>query len=368
MRHLVSSLALLFALVVAPASAQDAFDGGGESALLDRINEIRQQAGAGALSRDQALDSAARTHSLDMAAADQLMHVSPTTGTPIDRVHAVGHETGEVAENVAMHTGAADAQQALEASDAHLANMLNPRFTHVGLAVARDEAGVYVTQVFARIETQPAPAVEVPAPPAATVTVAPPAFAEPETQPAPPPAPQVVAPAPPVVAAPIEAPAPSGGGQTGAPGQVVTVRTAQGSTAFWVCGSGRWWYYPMPDGTRSGQLQADVSMVGSPPGFGACAHGASGTVAIGAPATGGHAAPAAAYGSAPQPRGPVYSRPRVVQPGSVGPYYGAQPYGAQPYGGTYAPGPAYGPQPYGRRYVPAPVYGPQPYGRVILVR
>jgi len=363
MRHLVSSLLLLLALVAAPSSAQDAFDGGGESALLDRINEIRRQAGAGALSRDQALDSAARTHSLDMAAADQLMHVSPTTGTPIDRVHAVGHETGEVAENVAMHTSATEAQQALEASDAHLANMLNPRFTHVGLAVARDESGVYVTQVFARIEVQAAPAIEVPAPPTATVTMAPPAFAQPETQPAP----QVVAPAaPPVVAAPnVEGPAPSAGGQTGAPGQVISVRTAQGSTAFWVCGSGRWWYYPMPEGTRSGQLQADVSVVGSPPGFGACAQGASGTVAIGAPAT---SAPAAAYGSAPQPRGPVYSRPRVVQPGSVGPYYGAQPYGTPPYGGTYAPAPAYGPQPYGRRYAPAPAYGPQPYGRVILVR
>lgn len=362
MRHLVASLSLLIALAAAPALAQDAFDGAGETAVLDRVNEIRAQAGAGALTRDPALDSAARTHSQDMASVDQLMHVSPTTGTPIDRVHAVGHETGEVAENVAMHTTALEAQQALEASDAHLANMLNPRFTHVGLAVARDEGGVYVTQVFARIEAVEAPAPAVEAPVVAPAVAAPPIAAQPLTA-EPIPAAPVQAQAAPIVAAP--PPPVASGAQIGAPGQVVTVRTAEGSTAFWVCGSGRWWYYPMPAGTRAGQLQADVSVVGAPPGFGACAPGATGTVAIG-----GGQAPAAAYGTQaygpqPAPQGPVYSRPRVVTPGSVGPYYG----GPQPYGRTYVPAPAYGPQPYGGTYAPAPAYGPQPYGRrVILVR
>lgn len=375
MRHLVSSLLLAAALagglplvgmVVSPTSvaAQDAFDAGGESAVLDRVNEVRQQAGAGPLLRDAALDSAARTHSLDMASADQLMHVSPTTGTPIDRVHAVGHSTGEVAENVAMHSGALEAQQALEASDAHLANMLNPRFTHVGIAVARDESGVYVTQVFARIEAPVAPAPSEPAAPSEPVVVAPPV--------APVEAPGVVPQAPvPQVDAQIETPtAPAG--QMGAPGQVITMRTEQGATTgFWVCGSARWWYYPLPAGTTAGQLQADLTVVGSPPGYGGCAPGASGAVAIGAPAaarpvgpTGGvYGAPASAYGTAPQAGGPVYSRPRVVVPGSVGPYYGAQPYGAQPYGAQ-----PYGPQAYPQTYRPAPMYGPQPYGRRIIIR
>jgi uncharacterized protein YkwD len=125
---------LTLCLTVGPvvAAAQDAFDGAAEQALLDRINEIRQQAGSGALTRDARLDAAARQHSAEMAAVGQLMHVSPHTGTPIDRVHAAGLETDEVAENVAMHADATSAQQALEASDAHLANMLNPRFTAHG--------------------------------------------------------------------------------------------------------------------------------------------------------------------------------------------------------------------------------------------
>jgi hypothetical protein len=375
MRHLIACFALTLVVAAAPVAAQDAFDGGAEASvdpreasLLARINEIRQQAGAAPLQRDAGLDTAARVHSTEMAAADQLMHVSPTTGTPIDRVHAAGHDTGEVAENVAMHATAPEAQQALEASDAHLANMLNPRFTHVGLAVAPDENGVYVTQVFARLEAQPAaastaPAVEVPA----VVAVAPPVVAEAVVPPA-----SVSVPVPPIsveatVAPPVPA-APAGpqvATAAGTPGQVLTVRTPQGATVgYWVCSSARWWYYPLPSGATSGQLQADLSVTGAPPGYGACAPGASGPVAIGGAAvtgptyaaprvatpgayagptsgyagpTGGvYGAPASAYGPGYGPSygyrpGPVYVQPRVVGPTVIGPWGGVRVVGPQPY-------------------------------------
>jgi hypothetical protein len=366
MRHpLAALLTLVLTLVAAPLVAQDV-DSAGEASLLDRINAIRAQAGAGPLARDGSLDAAARVHSAEMASVDQLMHVSPTTGTPVDRVHAVGHDTGEVAENVAMHTGAAEAQQALEASDAHLANMLNPRFTHLGVSVVRDESGVYVTEVFARIEAPAAPEAAPVAPaiaaPAAPMLEAPavtaPSMAAPTVA-----APTVAAPtvAAPTVAAPtVAAPAIASpaAGAIGAPGQVVTIRSPEGATAgFWVCGSGRWWYYPMPSGTTSGQLQADTSVSGSPPGFGGCAAGAAGAVAIGGAPSGG-GVPAAAY-AAPsggvygaRGGGAVYVAPRVVQPGVIGPWGGVRVVGPQPYPARpYAPRPYYGPQPYGRRVI-----------------
>lgn len=352
----------------APVAAQDAFDAGAEQALLDRINAVRGQAGSGPLARDGSLDAAARTHSAEMAASDQLMHVSPHTGTPIDRVHAAGLATDEVAENVAMHASADAAQQALEASDAHLANMLNPRFTHVGISAARDEGGIYVTQVFARIEAAaPAPPPAAVEPAVAAPFVAPPIVAEAAPAPAPaavpaaPMGPPAIAspgvPVAPAVSPPPAASAPSG--PAGAPGQVLTVRRPDGATqGYWVCGSGRWWYYPLPTGTTAGQLQADLSVSGSPPGYGACTAGPSGPVA---------AAPAPAYG------------PR--------PGYSARAYGPGAYGGVYgAPGPVYAP-----RYAPAPppayhrprvvvpgavigpwgggvrVIGPQPYGRRVII-
>jgi hypothetical protein len=149
-------------------------------------------------------------------------------------------------------------------------------------------------------------------------------------------------------------------GTLGAPGQVVTIRSPQGATSgFWVCGSGRWWYYPLPTGTTSGQLQADTSVTGSPPGFGGCAAGAAGAVAIGgAPPPPAGGVPAAAYGHAASGSvygargGAVYVAPRVVQPGVIGPWGGVRVVGPQPYPARpYAPRPYYGPQPYGRRVI-----------------
>ena len=328
MRHPIAALMIALVSLAAPLSAQD-IDPSGEATLLERLNELRAQAGAGGLQRDAALDSAARVHSEEMAATDRLMHVSQTTGTPVDRVRAAGVDTGEVAENVAMHSGPAQAQQALEASDAHLANMLNPRFTHVGLSVVRDESGVYVTEVFARRETAAetppleaaSPATAPPAPELAAPAVAAPAVAAPAVA-----APAMAAPAmaaPAAVAAPAVAAAPAAAGATGAAGQVVTIRTPQGATSgFWVCGSGRWWYYPLPTGTTSGQLQADTSVTGSPPGYGGCAGAAPGAaVAAGAPA----GVPAVASGA------PTYSAPRVVQPGMIVPWGGVRVVGPQPY-------------------------------------
>jgi hypothetical protein len=338
MRIVVLSLGLLavlaLAMPVAPAAAQDR-DGSGEEAVLARLNEIRAQVGAGALARHPSLDVAAAQHSVEMADTDQLMHVSPRTGTPVDRVRAAGLDVQEIAENVAMHGTVSDAQAALEASDAHLANMLNPRFTHVGLAAVRDERGFFLTQVFARVEA-PAPA----GPPVST----PPAASEPAPAPiGPAPAASAAAPSPP--APPVAAPQASSG-PSGVSGQVLTVRTAEGATlGYWVCGSGRWWYYPLPPTTTSGQhLAPDLTVTGGPPGYGACAAGPSGVVAVGGAAPMGAptvGAPAAAYGyrlrPAPAPP-PTYYAPRVVQPGSV----------IQPWGGGVGVGVGIGPQPYGR--------------------
>ena len=138
-------------LSVTPAStafAQD--DTAGEEAMLARINELRAAQGMGALIRDGHLDSAARTHSHDMADHQALTHVSTTTGTPADRVHAAGLSIDEIAENVAMHSDTAQAEATLEASPPHLANILNPRFTHVGLAAILHSDGTYITQMFGR--------------------------------------------------------------------------------------------------------------------------------------------------------------------------------------------------------------------------
>ena len=155
-RSFAASAILTLLALAAPFSVQTASaqtrDAAGEQTMLDAINAHRAAQGLEPLARDASLDAAALVHSAEMADRDVLEHVSEQTGTPADRVRAAGLSIAEIAENVAMHHSSEAAQQSLEGSEAHLGNMMNPRFTHAGIASVRDERGIYVTQVFGRIE------------------------------------------------------------------------------------------------------------------------------------------------------------------------------------------------------------------------
>lgn len=173
-RHLLSALLLSLTLSVSlsvslSAAAQDA----GEDAMLAQINAARQAQQLPPLVRSAELDAVARAHSTEMAQNGALAHVSDTTGSPEDRVRAAGLSTSTVAENVAMHRDAGQAQQALVASPPHLGNMMSTDATHVGIGVAPSPQGVYVTQVFAAL---PASAPAAPALPAVEAAPAAPEF------------------------------------------------------------------------------------------------------------------------------------------------------------------------------------------------
>ena len=135
---------------VSIAEAQD-FDGAGEQAMLERINALRAEQQLAAVVRLPTLDAVARAHSAEMARNGALAHVSTETGSPEDRVRNAGVDASGLSENVALHSDAALAHEALLQSPPHRANMLAPGVTHVGLGVVRTEGGAYVTQVFAQI-------------------------------------------------------------------------------------------------------------------------------------------------------------------------------------------------------------------------
>jgi hypothetical protein len=329
---LFAASALVFSLSHA-AYAQD--DTAGEDAMLARINELRAAQGAGPLARDGRLDQAARAHSHDMADHGQLTHVSTTSGTPTDRVHAAGLAIDEIAENVAMHSDTSQAEATLEASPPHLANMLNPRFTHVGLASILHGDGTYVTQVFGRIEGGAAVAAP---PPAVASAIVPPSTSATVTTPST----GMV-----TVTPPVGVPATTGESIVVPPSSsgVVTVPPARpGVAGYWVCGSGRWWYYPVPAGATSGtQLQPDTAVSGPPPGYATASCGGG------------------AYAVAPRPSVPtttiVTPPPRATTPVIVEPGLVIGPWG----GGVrveMAPAPMYPPGPV---YVtpPPPMYGPR---------
>lgn len=127
--------------------------------LYELINEERKKAGLEPLARDLKLEEIARGHSRDMAKNNFVGHISPTTGGPPDRLKAAGVEAKYFGENVSQgYNSAEDLHRGLMESPGHRMNILNSRFTHVGIGVETRGSGkgktFLVTELFIK-EWQP---------------------------------------------------------------------------------------------------------------------------------------------------------------------------------------------------------------------
>jgi uncharacterized protein YkwD len=124
-----------------------------EAAMLELVNRDRQRSGAKPLTTDSSLEETARAHSQDMVDGHFFGHKSPTTGVVDDRLRARGLRLGLFGENVAKGPSMTEAHALLLASPAHRQNVVNSRFTHVGIGVVQERAGdpplFAVTEVFA---------------------------------------------------------------------------------------------------------------------------------------------------------------------------------------------------------------------------
>jgi uncharacterized protein YkwD len=129
----------------AGAAAVDA-----EPRLLALLNAARKRAGLGPLAADAELRAVALAHDEDMIRAHFMGHVSPTTGTPEDRIKRAGVHLAAGGENIARAATVDEAHDDLMSSPGHRANMLSPRFTHVGIAVVTDGDQILATLVFGR--------------------------------------------------------------------------------------------------------------------------------------------------------------------------------------------------------------------------
>ncbi|MCP4605145.1 MAG: hypothetical protein GY847_32270 [Proteobacteria bacterium] len=128
-----------------------------EKMLLDAINRERQESGHGRLELSKKLTKVARKYSTEMAESGIVAHISPDSGSVADRIRAARIWLAAVSENLARAGSAREAHDGLMQSPAHRANILNPRYDHVGIGVAlvESESGVsvLVTQIFARERT-----------------------------------------------------------------------------------------------------------------------------------------------------------------------------------------------------------------------
>jgi uncharacterized YkwD family protein len=101
------------------------------------VNEERIQAGLLPLSRLEILFEVAEIKALDMRDNNYFDHVSPTYGTPGQMLTQYGVEWTAYGENIAagQRTPAA-VMEAWMNSPGHRANILSPKFTHLGVGYA----------------------------------------------------------------------------------------------------------------------------------------------------------------------------------------------------------------------------------------
>jgi uncharacterized protein YkwD len=124
-----------------------------EREMYGLINRDRSEHGAAPLRWDNQLAALARAHSRDMVAHRYFAHVDPDGRSPGMRLKAAGIAWRSVGENIATNGDVETAEAAFmnepHRGQNHRANILDPRFTEVGVGIVAGAGGqLFITQEF----------------------------------------------------------------------------------------------------------------------------------------------------------------------------------------------------------------------------
>jgi uncharacterized protein YkwD len=161
---LPSLLLLLFLLLLPAAACSDSSSTSPEASApsavsvegssFARINQSRRDDGKGELFLDPVLSEIARAHSRRMRDESFFGHEDPGGAGLVDRLRAAGVSFSLAGENLALVDGVSDpartAHEMLMGNPAHRGNILDGRYTEVGIGVAQRGDGYWITQVFLR--------------------------------------------------------------------------------------------------------------------------------------------------------------------------------------------------------------------------
>lgn len=111
-----------------------------EQYMVDVINKERIAAGLNPVKVDLRLAAVGRAKANDLKANNYFDHTSPTYGSPWAMMQQVGLTVGWAGENISGNKSVAGSMAALMLSPGHRANILDPRFTHVGVGIAYGSA------------------------------------------------------------------------------------------------------------------------------------------------------------------------------------------------------------------------------------
>lgn len=133
---------------------------GGASALSveasshARINQARRTEGKPDLLLDPVLTEVARAYSRRMRDEGFFGHQDPSGSGLVDRLRAAGVSFSLAGENLAHVDGASNpaaaAHDLLMSNPAHRGNILDARYTEVGIGVAESGGTYWMTQIFLR--------------------------------------------------------------------------------------------------------------------------------------------------------------------------------------------------------------------------
>jgi len=126
---------------------------GVESALYQLVNQARVDAGLDPLANDPAIAAVARQHSEEMRDLGYFSHIDPQGLDVAGRFQAAGIQFTTAGENLIRVENATNpasyANDRLLASPVHRANILDPRFTRIGIGAARQGSIWWITENFA---------------------------------------------------------------------------------------------------------------------------------------------------------------------------------------------------------------------------
>ena len=118
-----------------------------ELEVIRLVNEQRKKNGLAELKEDWQLSRVARYKSEDMKQNKYFSHTSPTYGSPFEMMKSFGISYKTAGENIAR--GYKTPKSVVDGwmnSSGHRANILNSKFTHIGVGYVED--GSYWTQMF----------------------------------------------------------------------------------------------------------------------------------------------------------------------------------------------------------------------------
>lgn len=138
--------------------------------LVDLTNKDRLKEGLPELSINESLVAAANMKAQDMAKKEYFAHQSPDGRMPWDFIKAAGYSYVYAGENLAVNfDDSGEVERAWMDSPTHKKNIINPKYTEIGIATApgsyKGDNTMYVVQMFGR------PRSATPAPVAAALPV-----------------------------------------------------------------------------------------------------------------------------------------------------------------------------------------------------